>query len=82
MVESDAAPVSDSHLLNRLAGGWKTRTDGRFNFVVRNGAFYLEQDEDLAAPYSFSQSRRRWFLPSTGVTFGATRFTASELPVR
>ena len=50
MVEGDAAPVSDNHILDRLAREWKTRTDGRFSFVVRNGCFFLEQDEALATP--------------------------------
>jgi hypothetical protein len=50
MVEGDAELVTDNQLLERLAREWKTRTDGRFSFVVRNGAFYLEVDEALATP--------------------------------
>ena len=42
-----------SHLLDRLAGGWKTTTDGRFSFAARHGAFHLEQDEALATPTRF-----------------------------
>jgi general stress protein 26 len=45
MVEGDAALVSDNPLLERLAREWRLKTNGRFSFVVRDGAFYVDQDE-------------------------------------
>jgi general stress protein 26 len=50
MVEGDAVPVSDNHLLERLANEWEAKTDGRFSFVVHNGVFYLDRDEALDTP--------------------------------
>jgi hypothetical protein len=39
--------VTDDDMLTRLAEVWATRWDGRFQFQVRDGSFYQDQDEGL-----------------------------------
>jgi hypothetical protein len=42
VVEGDAVPVADDHLLERLAAAWATKWDGRWHFDARDGAFQHE----------------------------------------
>jgi nitroimidazol reductase NimA-like FMN-containing flavoprotein (pyridoxamine 5'-phosphate oxidase superfamily) len=39
VVEGQAVNVTDDELLQRLAGAWRTRWDGRWHYDVRDGAF-------------------------------------------
>lgn len=40
VVEGDAVPVADDHLLRRLADAWTAKWDGRWQFEVRDGTFH------------------------------------------
>jgi nitroimidazol reductase NimA-like FMN-containing flavoprotein (pyridoxamine 5'-phosphate oxidase superfamily) len=40
MVEGDAVPVVDDDTLRRLAGAWRAKWDGRWQYQVRDGFFY------------------------------------------
>jgi group II intron reverse transcriptase/maturase len=39
VVEGDAIQITDEALLQRLAGAWTSKWDGRWQFTVRDGAF-------------------------------------------
>jgi general stress protein 26 len=54
VVEGDAVRVTDDAMLRRLAAAWAARWDGSFRFVVRDGFFRHEQDENLPAVLVFS----------------------------
>jgi general stress protein 26 len=45
VVEGDAVRTSDEEVLTRLARAWVSTWDGRFQFLVREGCLY-HQDED------------------------------------
>jgi general stress protein 26 len=45
VVEGDAVQITDQDTLERLASVWATKWDGGWNYQVRNGYFYL-YDED------------------------------------
>jgi general stress protein 26 len=45
VVEGDAVQIADQDTLERLASVWATKWDGGWNYQVRNGYFYL-YDED------------------------------------
>jgi general stress protein 26 len=47
VVEGDAVRITDDEILGRLASTWATKWDGRFQFLVRDGCFY-NQDEHEA----------------------------------
>jgi len=40
MVEGDAVQVTDDDTLRRLAGAWRAKWDGRWQYQVRDGYFY------------------------------------------
>jgi general stress protein 26 len=40
MVEGDAVQVTDDDTLARLAGAWRAKWDGRWQYQVRDGFFY------------------------------------------
>jgi len=40
MVEGDAVQVTDDGTLRRLAGAWRAKWDGRWQYQVRDGYFY------------------------------------------
>src|SRR6266571_4331587 len=41
-VEGEAVQVTDEEMLKRLAEVWATKWDGRWQYEIRNGAFYGE----------------------------------------
>jgi len=45
VVEGDAVRITDQDALERLASVWATKWDGSWPYQVRNGYFYL-YDED------------------------------------
>ena len=45
VVEGDAVRITDQEALERLASVWATKWDGSWPYQVRNGYFYL-YDED------------------------------------
>jgi nitroimidazol reductase NimA-like FMN-containing flavoprotein (pyridoxamine 5'-phosphate oxidase superfamily) len=45
VVEGDAVQITDQNMLERLASVWATKWDGSWPYQVRNGYFYL-YDED------------------------------------
>lgn len=47
MVEGDAVRVFDQALLERLAGAWRGKWDGQWQFEARDGAFHHGQGEAL-----------------------------------
>jgi len=66
VVEGDAAPVTDDAVLRRLAEAWTTKWDGRWQFDVRDGAFY-HPGGDSASVYSVT--------PTKVLVFGKGRFS-------
>ena len=40
VVEGEAVKVTDDELLERLAGAWRTKWDGRWHYEARDGAFF------------------------------------------
>ena len=47
VVEGDAVRVTDDDVLRRLAGVWATKWDGRWRFLVRDGCFYDQDDQQV-----------------------------------
>ncbi|GCE27669.1 hypothetical protein KDA_31530 [Dictyobacter alpinus] len=45
VVEGDAVQVTDQDALERLASVWATKWDGDWSYQVRNGYFYLYDEE-------------------------------------
>ena len=68
-VEGDAVQVTDEDTLKRLAEVWATKWDGRWQYEIRNGAFY---NEDFTIPV-FSVTPTRVFAFAEGPCFGQTR---------
>jgi nitroimidazol reductase NimA-like FMN-containing flavoprotein (pyridoxamine 5'-phosphate oxidase superfamily) len=50
VVEGDAVRVTDHEVLERLAGAWATRWDGRWQHEVRDGGF-RHRDGDAVLPH-------------------------------
>jgi general stress protein 26 len=46
VVEGDAVQVTDQDALERLAAVWRTKWDGSWPYQVRNGYFYLYDEEE------------------------------------
>jgi general stress protein 26 len=70
VVEGDAVQVTDDDLLKRLAAVWATKWDGRWQYQIRDGAFYGE--EGMTIPV-FSVTPTRVFAFAEGPCFGQTR---------
>jgi nitroimidazol reductase NimA-like FMN-containing flavoprotein (pyridoxamine 5'-phosphate oxidase superfamily) len=47
VVEGDAVRVTDDDVLRRLAEVWATKWDGRWRFLVRDGCFYDQDDQQV-----------------------------------
>jgi general stress protein 26 len=71
VVEGDAVRTTDDALLERLAEAWAGKWDGRWRYVVRDGAFHHEPGEALVFTVTptkilafgkgtFSQTRHRF----------------------
>jgi nitroimidazol reductase NimA-like FMN-containing flavoprotein (pyridoxamine 5'-phosphate oxidase superfamily) len=55
VIEGQAVEVADEELLQRLAGAWRTKWDGRWQYEARDGAFFHERGGTAAC----IQSRAR-----------------------
>lgn len=76
VVEGDAVQVTDQEVLERLASVWATKWDGDWPYQVRNGYFYL-YDEDRQKVLTdsnlvFSVKPRKVFTFAIGI--GQTRY--------
>ena len=69
-VEGDAVQVTDEDRLKRLVEVWTTKWDGRWQYEIRNGAFYGEGGETIPV---FSVTPTRVFAFAEGPCFGQTR---------
>jgi nitroimidazol reductase NimA-like FMN-containing flavoprotein (pyridoxamine 5'-phosphate oxidase superfamily) len=47
VVEGDVVRVADNAELERLAEVWATKWDGRWQYLVRDGAYYHHDDEEV-----------------------------------
>ena len=65
VVEGDALRVTDDATLRRLAGAWRTKWDGQWQFEVRDGSFHHEGGSALV----FSVA------PTKVLAFGKGTFT-------
>jgi nitroimidazol reductase NimA-like FMN-containing flavoprotein (pyridoxamine 5'-phosphate oxidase superfamily) len=70
VVEGDAAEVTDSGTLKRLAAVWTTKWDGRWQFAVRNGCF--RHPDGGGAAMVFSVTPVKIYAHAKGDPFGAT----------
>lgn len=70
LVEGDAAEVTDSGTLKRLAEVWTTKWDGRWQFAVRNGCF--RHPDGGGAAMVFSVTPVKVYAHAKGDPFGAT----------
>ena len=68
VVEGDAVQVTDEGLLKRLVEVWTTKWDGRWQYEIRNGAFY---GENTTIPV-FAVTPTRIFAFAEGPHFGQT----------
>jgi len=69
VVEGDAVQVTDEDTLKRLAEAWTSKWDGRWQYKIRDGAFY---GENMIIPV-FSVTPTRVFAFAEGPCFGQTR---------
>ena len=71
VVEGDAVRITDQDALERLAAVWATKWDGSWPYQVRNGYFYLyDEDEQRVLTDSnlvFSVKPRKVFAFAIGV---------------
>ena len=65
VVEGMAIPVTDDTALERLAGAWRSKWDGRWQFEARDGSFH----HDAGAALVFSVT------PTKVLAFGKGTFT-------
>lgn len=72
VVEGEAVQVTDDATLRRLAQAWAAKWDGSFRFVVRDGCFRHEQDEDLPAVLVFSVTPAKILAFTRGALGGHT----------
>ncbi len=70
VVEGDAVRITDQDTLERLASVWATKWDGSWPYQVRNGYFYLyDEDEQrvlVDAGLVFSVKPRKVFAVAIG----------------
>jgi nitroimidazol reductase NimA-like FMN-containing flavoprotein (pyridoxamine 5'-phosphate oxidase superfamily) len=71
VVEGDAVRVTDQEQLERLARAWATRWDGRYQFVARDGGFFLPDGQDILLVYAITPARV--FAFTRGPSGGHTR---------
>ena len=57
VVEGDAVRVTDQNQLERLATAWATKWDGRYQFVARDGGFFLPDGQDILLVYAITPAR-------------------------
>ena len=75
VVEGDAVRITDQQRLERLAGVWATRWDGRWQYFVRDGYFYHHDEHEILpdAILVFSVTPTKVFAFAKGDPFGHTR---------
>jgi hypothetical protein len=71
VVEGDAVQVTDDAVLNRIAGAFTTKWDGRWQFTARDGCFRGLDGSGEAMV--FSATPVKVFAHAKGDPFGATR---------
>ena len=53
VVEGDAVQVTDDEALGRLAQAWTTKWDGSWQFLVRDGCFYIYDEHEVLSDAIF-----------------------------
>jgi general stress protein 26 len=71
MVEGDAVRVSDEDTLQRLAGAWTTKWDGRWHFEVQDGSFRNPGSAEPVLVFAVAPAK---ILAFTKGTFSQTRY--------
>ncbi|HEX8864736.1 MAG TPA: pyridoxamine 5'-phosphate oxidase family protein, partial [Lentzea sp.] len=71
VVEGDAVPVTDDTVLQRVAGAFAAKWDGRWQFTARDGAFRGADGSGEAMVFSVTPAKV--FAHAKGDPFGATR---------
>jgi nitroimidazol reductase NimA-like FMN-containing flavoprotein (pyridoxamine 5'-phosphate oxidase superfamily) len=69
VLEGEATRVTDEDLLKHLAEVWVTKWDGRWQYIVRDGAF---QHHDFPV-HAYSVTPAKIFAHAKGDPFGQTR---------
>jgi hypothetical protein len=64
-LEGDAVPVTDDDMLGRLADAWRSKWDGRWHYVARDGLLHHEAGQ--ASVFSVA--------PQKVLAFGKGTFT-------
>ncbi len=70
VVEGNAVQVTDEALLRRLVRVWATKWDGRWQYAVREGAFYSDDGQPIPV---FSVTPAKVFAFAKAQRFGQTR---------
>jgi hypothetical protein len=70
VVEGDAVPVTDDHVLRRLAEAWRAKWDGRWQYQVRDGAFRHPASEEPVLVFAVTPAK---ILAFTKGDFSHTR---------
>ena len=70
VVEGDAVQITDENLLKRLVTVWATKWDGRWQYEVREGAFYGEDGKPIRV---FSVTPAKVLAFAKNPRFGQTR---------
>jgi hypothetical protein len=75
VVEGEAVQVTDESMLQRLAGAWATKWDGRWHYEVHDGAFRHEGGTGAVLVFSVKPAKVLAFAKGT---FGQTRHRFSR----
>jgi nitroimidazol reductase NimA-like FMN-containing flavoprotein (pyridoxamine 5'-phosphate oxidase superfamily) len=70
VVEGEAVPVTDEHVLERLAEAWAKKWDGRWRYEVHENVFRHEGGTDAVLVFSVTPAKVLAFAKGT---FGQTR---------
>jgi len=71
VVEGKAVQTTDHDTLSRLAGAWRTKWDGAWKFVARDGAF-TDAEDGRGRAEVFSVTPAKIYAHAKGEPFGAT----------
>ena len=74
IVEGDAVQVTDEAVLRKLAAAFTSRWDGRWKYVVRDGAFGHPGDDSPGQAQVFTVTPVKVFAHAKGDPFGATTY--------
>jgi general stress protein 26 len=81
VVEGDAVRITDDTMLRRLASAWATKWDGRFQFLVRDGCFYHQDEHGTPlgeAVFVFEVNPIKVFAFTQGSTSGTNSHTRHQ----